>query len=635
MERQNLTSLAYGIAVATAIILGAFIALSMMARQEFERAREDYINLTGTVGLKEAALEEARTALGVAGLSGLIERYLGSRDAIELNAAKNKLVQINRAVRTMRAQKLNAEELRHVGHLNETLSELAVVFLDLESKMPAQPGGRSVLIADLRMYESDLVDRLTGMSLLQRSARSQVQEGLSTALEATRQFIAIGALFIPFIIALALGVVWFAHRLLSAIGERDEAQEKLTEINRDLERIVGERTEDLARSNTSLMLREKELRDMANALPILLSYVGADGRFKRVNRAYLKLFECEEVDIVGRRAIDLWPAENHPRIEPVLTRVLAGETLSEVLSITGLGERTLHLSAEFVPDIGEDGVVRGYYAALQDVSRQKVTEAALIKATEDAIQANNSKSLFLAHMSHELRTPLNAIIGFSEVMVMGLFGDLSERYQRYSSDVHQSAKHLLSLINDLLDLSRIEAGRFDLNECNMDFEEVIEEINVILHPIVQGSGVSLELENGPPIGLVYADRRALFQVFLNVLTNAVKFSPANSVVRLTKRRSDIGDIVISIEDQGSGISPQDLENILEPFVRGANAMVASAEGSGLGLPLAAAFVREHGGILDIKSKLGRGTVVSVTLPAYRVRKSMPSDRGGDQQTLAG
>ena len=230
------------------------------------------------------------------------------------------------------------------------------------------------------------------------------------------------------------------------------------------------------------------------------------------------------------------------------------------------------------------------------------------------MQANQTKSRFLANMSHELRTPLNAVLGFSEIMRDQHLGPLSERYRSYAEDIHCSAQHLLELINDVLDLSKVEAERRELDLTYLSVEEELRYVSRLMAGEARDCGVDLVCAPQSVLPPVRADRLALRQVLLNLVSNALKFSEAGDRVEL--RAVAGGDsLQISVVDEGIGIDAADLRRVLEPFeqVR-SNRQRTLVKGTGLGLPLSKGLVELHGGRLWIDSSLGAGTSVSFTLP---------------------
>jgi signal transduction histidine kinase len=263
----------------------------------------------------------------------------------------------------------------------------------------------------------------------------------------------------------------------------------------------------------------------------------------------------------------------------------------------------------------------GLSLVITDITEDKTREAALCSAKDAAEAASRAKSSFLANMSHELRTPLNAIIGFSEAMTSALFGPLgSPRYLEYAEDIHKSGRYLHELISDMLDMAKIEAGQTELDRKPIDALHAIEDALTMLRPRADAGDVAIAVEEGEPIGALYADRRAFTQILLNVIGNAVKFTPASGRVTVwvgasecASGRASRHDGVLQVIDSGCGIPASELANIGQPFFRAKDQLNAGAEGTGLGLALTIALVKLHGWELDIASTPGQGTTVTVTM----------------------
>ena len=231
--------------------------------------------------------------------------------------------------------------------------------------------------------------------------------------------------------------------------------------------------------------------------------------------------------------------------------------------------------------------------------------------------ANRHKSEFLATMSHELRTPLNAIIGFSEVLIEKLFGELNDKQLEYMQDIHGSGHHLLTLINDILDLSKIEAGRMDLDIASFDLGELLESAAMMVRERAVRHGLTLALDVGDGLDDWVADPRKVKQAVVNLLSNAVKFTPVGGSVTLRARR--VGDsIEIAVIDTGVGIASDQQALVFEEFRQASGDYLRKQEGTGLGLALAKRFVELHGGTMSLASTPGKGSTFAFTLPMRAV-----------------
>ncbi len=231
----------------------------------------------------------------------------------------------------------------------------------------------------------------------------------------------------------------------------------------------------------------------------------------------------------------------------------------------------------------------------------------------DLEAASRHKSEFLANMSHELRTPLNAILGFSEVLVEKMFGEVNEKQLDYLKDIHSSGQHLLSLINDILDLSKIEAGKMELQPSDFDLPEALQTSISLVKERAQRHGIALKLDVASDLGTIHADERKFKQIMLNLLSNAVKFTPeAGSIAVAAKTNGKM--VEVSVADSGAGIAPEDHGAVFEEFRQVGGDAARKAEGTGLGLPLAKRFVELHGGQIRLESAPGQGSTFTFTIP---------------------
>jgi signal transduction histidine kinase len=261
----------------------------------------------------------------------------------------------------------------------------------------------------------------------------------------------------------------------------------------------------------------------------------------------------------------------------------------------------------------------------QHVAELAEANTVAVKARRDADDANRAKSIMMANVSHDLRTPLNAIIGFSDLMQHQLFGSLSARYLAYVEDIKSSGELLLRIINNLLDLAKVESGQYQLQEEVVDLGALVETCRAMMAEQAREAGLALEARIASNLPRVKVDPRALQRVVLNLLSNAVKFTKAGGAVTVTVWVDPKFCATIAVADTGAGISKRNLDHLFRPFTRGDSALTANSEGTGLGLSIVKSLVDLHGGKVSMESALGVGTNVTVQLPAWRnERRDLPA-----------
>lgn len=283
------------------------------------------------------------------------------------------------------------------------------------------------------------------------------------------------------------------------------------------------------------------------------------------------------------------------------------------------GRRKLFLMSAvpvFDPVTGEVSAFRGSASDITELTRR---EESLRAAKEAAETANRAKTQFLANMSHELMTPLNAIIGFADVMRMGLLGPVeNNEYRDYIRDIHGSAVNLMGIINDILDVSRIENGQAEINESVCNLGELVDSVSRLVQERLQTQGLDLAVQLPARLPRVQADKRKLKQILANLLANAVKFTPRGGRITITAGVTPAGDMELTVRDTGIGISAEDIERVMHPFAQADSGLNRKYEGTGLGLSLSLGLARLHGGDLRLESVPGNGTDAIVTLPASRI-----------------
>ncbi len=270
------------------------------------------------------------------------------------------------------------------------------------------------------------------------------------------------------------------------------------------------------------------------------------------------------------------------------------------------------------PIFDEAGRFLGYRGTARDITEKDLAERALHEAKAVAEAANLAKSQFLANMSHELRTPLNAILGFSEVLEKGIAGPLQSRQTEYVGLIRESGGHLLHVINEILDLARIDAGKLELQEEVIDPRRLIDSCLTLVKDHAASGLLRLSVEIDEDVPRLMADRTRMTEILLNLLSNAIKFTELGGSVTIAVGRTQDGGVRFVVRDTGSGMTAAEIEIALELFGQVDAGLARRHEGTGLGLPLARKLAELHGGSLTVESEKGRGTTITVALPPTRV-----------------
>ena len=342
------------------------------------------------------------------------------------------------------------------------------------------------------------------------------------------------------------------------------------------------------------------------------------GRIVRINDTFLAEYGWKREDLLGEEFLMLIPPEDH-----AISRKLHTAFINR--GRHGVRELQLLRKDGRVADVVLTTALlelsqkrRFMVSTVRDTTERNNLMRSMTRAKDEADNANRAKSSFLANMSHELRTPLNAIIGFSELMKNHLFGPLNNpKYEEYMEDIHFSSRHLLDIINDILDMSKIEAGRVELIESEVAISEVFDSVVRIMGDRAQASAIELDFQVTPTMPNLRADQRLLRQILINLVSNAVKFSSAGKAVRAWSAVLPDGHIRIAIEDEGCGIPKEKIGIVQEPFGQVNDPRHFRGQGTGLGLPLSKAMLELHGGKLTLESREGKGTKVYLDFPAER------------------
>ena len=374
-------------------------------------------------------------------------------------------------------------------------------------------------------------------------------------------------------------------------------------------------------------LRVEELQESRETLshvidtvPAMICATNAAGTCVFVNNYQCDFFRIDAKDAHGRPVAELFGEDYAQRHRDLDAQVFATGRLQfgfEEMLADAQGRQRVFLTTK-APLRRTSGEVTYVVSVSLDITARKQAEYSLARAKDEAESANHSKTEFLANTSHELRTPLNAIIGFAEMMKMEMLGPIGNpRYHEYAGDILASAQHLLQIIDDLLDMSSIEAGEVKLNETVVTVPKMLKDVFRLIRGRAEEGQVRLLVSTAHNLPMLRADERKVKQVLLNLLSNGVKFTPPGGSVSVVASVNDAGGLRFLVSDTGVGIAEQDIPTAKARFGRINKSALISHAGTGLGLSLAIELTRLHGGALNISSAIGSGTSVSVDLPAER------------------
>ena len=364
---------------------------------------------------------------------------------------------------------------------------------------------------------------------------------------------------------------------------------------------------ELKQAERALRATEERLRTVATNAPIVLWAVDREGNVTLSEGKGLQEVGLEPGELVGKSAFDFAEDRVH------LARALAGEEFAEEIFVGDKVYQTF-----YGPLRGPDGDIEGVMGLDVNITERKRAENELIGAKTEAEYGSRAKSEFFANTSHELRTPLNAIIGFTDMLVGGYVGQLSAKQAEYVSDIRASGNALLEIINDILDLTKIESGQATLAEESVEVVSAVQAAVRLIRERAIENRLTLVTDIPEDLPLLRADVRMLKRILLNLLSNAVKFTPAGGEVTLAVSVDENGALRFSVRDNGNGISEEDLPKVMEPFAQVESTLSRRYRGTGLGLPLVKTMCELHGGTVALDSELGTGTTATVRFPPERI-----------------
>jgi len=383
---------------------------------------------------------------------------------------------------------------------------------------------------------------------------------------------------------------------------------------------------------------ERRFRDFADIASDWYWEMDANGIVTYVSERFGTIIAAQPDRVIGTDA-DKFIRESvvsPEQREAYLSAILNQREFRGIQVAVRDGHAIRHWSVSARPKFDAQQNFLGYRGVGRDITDDVRDDLVLREAKVRAEIANRAKSEFLANMSHELRTPLNAILGFSDMIAEQSLGpDAVDRYSEYAVDIHKSGRHLLAIIDDILDLAKIEAGHTELAESEVPLSRLMDMFRTFLgHRFVE-CGIAFEVDVPHDLPSIWIDKRKMAQVIINLLSNALKFTPRGGKVVVSSRIEKDGSLAISVRDTGIGIAREDIQTVLAPFGQVESAFSRKHHGTGLGLPLARSLTELHGGTLSLESDLGQGTTVTVTLPAVRVTLApQRSDEIEPRQALA-
>ncbi|MSQ83278.1 MAG: PAS domain S-box protein [Myxococcales bacterium] len=384
-------------------------------------------------------------------------------------------------------------------------------------------------------------------------------------------------------------------------------------------------TQDVSELRTierELRERESFLRRLTETAEEAIWAATLDGVTTFANPKYLALIGKTAEEVLGKSVFDYTPPAAGEAIASILSRRALGIRETTELNLRLASGRDVDVLVSASPLADDKGIIIGALALLTDISSRKRDERKLREQAGklEAMNAELSRAMelkdnFLASMSHELRTPLNAILGLSEALQEEVYGSLTERQRKSLRTIEESGRHLLALINDILDLSKIEADRLTLNNAVVDIDELANTSLRLVRESAMRKGLTIKVEIDPAIGVLNADMLRLKQVLVNLLSNAIKFTETGGEIGLTAKADGVAGLVyLCVWDTGIGIAAEDQPKLFQPFVQLDSTLTRQHTGTGLGLALVDRLTKLHGGTVKLSSELGRGTQVTLALP---------------------
>ena len=488
--------------------------------------------------------------------------------------------------------------------------------LAADTGMLYSPAGRA-------MGESRGVNGVWG-ALLASLTGARISEGTAVAI-GPQQFLSLaasdsgGGLLSGGVSSLILALLAGGGLAFAQLRSQDKLE---TTLNRYKSRVQKDKAEHRRRER-DLANSEERFRTLAESTKVIPWAANlTEKRFTYIGPQIEQLtgYPVKSWMAHGYFVDHVHPSDRREFIVEGFSRLKVGQYDTREYRIRAANGAIMHMRNMLTLVADEQSGEGGVYAQgfMLDITAEKTAQMTLEAARKEAEEANRSKSEFLANMSHELRTPLNAVIGFSEVMKDELFGPLGERYCEYAQSIHESGKHLLGLINDVLDLSKIEAGKIELVDEDVDLGSLLSNCRTLLHDRASTAGLHIRLEIPKPLPMLRADGRRLKQIILNLMSNSVKFTLPGGRLTLRAEVVEPKGLRILVGDTGIGMTKEEVDVALMQFGQIDSDLARQHDGTGLGLPIAKSLTELHGGSMEVTSKKGVGTTVTLWFPVTRI-----------------
>jgi PAS domain S-box-containing protein len=541
-----------------------------------------------------------------------------------------------------RARDRVLERLRFLSRRHEQFPELQLADVDGISRQ-VEIISRKVALLDTP-GEADIEQLALEMKSILMSARQLVERRQNSDLKELESILELrNGHEKYFMFSFALMVVAFGLLLVllfQAFRRHSDVNEGLESRVRTSDAALVQKEQERLDAEAALKNSEARFRDFAESSSDWFWEYDEELRFRQISPRYFEIVQIDPEEVIGKKRSEVAMLTNlgseekwarhkqrldlHQQFRDFRYEVMGRDSKPRWISVSGMPTFDIHGNFQGYRGTGTD--ITSIHMAEEELNllnrtletRVRERTQALEAEKERAEHASYAKSEFLANMSHELRTPLNAIQGFSQIMKEEMFGRQANRkYVDYANDINAASSHLLSLITDILDVSKVEAGEFELEESIVDVGATIHSCLRLVSEKARDKSIFPEVTTDPAVNTIHADERILKQILINLLGNAVKFTNAKGRIEVKIALDEDQGLTVSIIDNGVGIENKDLGRVLEPFGQVRESSEIAHEGTGLGLPLAKQFMEMHDGKLTIESRIGIGTTVVLHFPPER------------------